>query len=89
MGPAGFEPATNRLCIPLRLSSPLSGLWAGLSLHLGRRPRVPAVQSLHLPASGGLGSGLPCHLRWVRLPRVWQEITYRFPDKQPLTNRHI
>ena len=33
MGPAGFEPATNRLCIPLQLSLPLSGLWAGLSLH--------------------------------------------------------
>ncbi len=33
MGPAGFEPATNRLCIPLQLSPPLSGLWSGLSLH--------------------------------------------------------
>ncbi len=45
VGPAGLEPATNRLCIPLQLSLPLSGLWSGLSLH----PRgMPAVQSLHL-----------------------------------------
>jgi hypothetical protein len=61
MGPAGFEPATNRLCIPLRFSPPLSGLWAGLSLHPDIRPRVPAIQSLHLPASCELGSGLPYH----------------------------
>ena len=33
MGPEGFEPPTNQLCVPLRLSPPLSGSWAGLSLH--------------------------------------------------------
>ena len=70
MGPAGFEPATNRLCIPLRLSPPLLGLWAGLSLHPDQMSRVPAIQSLHLPTVGGLGSGLPFHHQWLRLPRV-------------------
>jgi len=49
VGPAGFEPATNRLCVPLQLSLPLSGLRSGLSLH----PRgMPAVQSLHLSWHG-------------------------------------
>jgi len=33
MGPVGFEPTTNQLCTPPQLSLPLSGLWAGLSLH--------------------------------------------------------
>ncbi len=33
VGPAGFEPATKGLCLPLRLSSPLSGLWSGPYLH--------------------------------------------------------
>ena len=33
MGPPGFEPGTNQLCIPPRFSPPLAGLWAGLSLH--------------------------------------------------------
>ena len=33
LGPAGFEPATKGLCVPLRLSPPLSSLWAGPSLH--------------------------------------------------------
>ena len=48
IGPEGFEPPTNQLCIPLRLSPPLSGSWAGLSLH----PRgMSAIESLHLPLS--------------------------------------
>ena len=33
LGPTGFEPVTNRLCVPLRLSPPLTGSWSGLSLH--------------------------------------------------------
>ena len=33
VGSAGIEPATNRLCLPLRLLPPLSSLWSGLSLH--------------------------------------------------------
>ena len=37
MGPPGFEPGTNQLCIPLRFSPPLSGSWAGLSLHPANR----------------------------------------------------
>ncbi len=32
MPSVGFEPTTNGLCLPLRLSTPLSGLWSGLSL---------------------------------------------------------
>jgi len=45
VGSAGIEPATYRLCFPIRLSPPLSSLWLGLSLYpFG----VPAVQSLHL-----------------------------------------
>lgn len=55
MGPAGFEPATSRLCVPLQLSLPHVSLWAGLSLHPSG---MPAVKSLHLPLRG-LGSGLP------------------------------
>ena len=31
--PAGFEPATLGLAYHLRLSTPLQGLWSGLSLH--------------------------------------------------------
>jgi len=51
VGEAGFEPATNRLCVPLQLSLPLSSLRSGLSLH----PRgMPAVQSLHLVARATL-----------------------------------
>ncbi len=40
VGPEGIEPSTKRLCIPLQLSLPLSGLWAGLSL---RPIGAPAV----------------------------------------------
>ena len=46
MGPAGLEPATNQLCLPLRLSPPLAGSWSGLSLH----PR-PALLRTELSAS--------------------------------------
>src|SRR5437588_4745719 len=39
MGPVGFEPTTNQLCVPPQLLLPLSGSWAGLSLHPdGRLP---------------------------------------------------
>lgn len=55
MGPAGFEPATDRLCIPLQLSLPdeVCGLDCPFTPKWG-----PASQSLHLPRKG-LGSGLP------------------------------
>lgn len=57
VGPPGFEPRTNRLCIPLRLSPPLSSLWAGLSLHPRRRGACRLVST---PSSElRLGSGLP------------------------------
>jgi hypothetical protein len=32
VGPQGLEPWTKGLCLPLRLSPPLSGLWSGLYL---------------------------------------------------------
>ena len=32
VGPEGLEPSTKGLCLPLRLSPPLSGLWSGLCL---------------------------------------------------------
>lgn len=38
VGPLGVEPSTNGLCVPLRLSPPLSGLWSGLSLVFTTRP---------------------------------------------------
>ena len=33
IGPAGFEPATKGLCVPLRLSPTLSSSWSGPYLH--------------------------------------------------------
>jgi len=57
MGPRGFEPRTDRLCIPLQLSLPLSSLWAGLSLHpVGCLPSSLYTFPSRKP---GLGSGLP------------------------------
>ncbi len=38
VGPLGVEPSTNGLCVPLRFSPPLSGLWSGLSLVFTTRP---------------------------------------------------
>jgi len=77
VGPPGFEPRTNRLCIPLQLSLPLSGSWAGPSLYPAAR--VPAVWSLHLPRlDSGLGSGLPYRRSDVGFPefdRCLQKIT--------------
>ena len=84
LGPAGFEPATKGLCVPLRLSPPLSGSWPGPSLHdLVNAPlnlselheTVSAVWPLHLPlgniaVSGRLGSGLACLATRVSLPRI-------------------
>ncbi len=57
LGPAGFEPATRRLCVPLQLSLPPSEFvgWTFSSSQYG----MPAVKSLHLPHGVGLGSGLP------------------------------
>lgn len=33
VGVPGLEPGTNRLCVPLQFSLPLSCLWSGLSLY--------------------------------------------------------
>lgn len=38
VGPPGVEPGTNGLCLPLRLSPPLSGLQSGLSLSFTLHP---------------------------------------------------
>ena len=74
VGPVGIEPTTKRLCIPLQFSLPLSGLWAGLSLHLAarhfggpsfRRNAEGACRPVSTPSPRlhrcrpGLGSGLP------------------------------
>ena len=53
MGPPGFEPGTDRLCIPLQLSLPLSGLWAGLSLR-PRPKRWGACRLVSTPSLMGL-----------------------------------
>ena len=47
VGPAGFEPATKRLCIPLQLSLSLSGLRAGTTPSPGLW--APATRLVHLP----------------------------------------
>jgi hypothetical protein len=66
VGPAGFEPATKRLCIPPQLSLPLSGLWAGLSLHPGdalpgacRPVSTPSHRWAWLGITIPCGSGFP------------------------------
>ncbi len=57
VGPPGFEPGRDRLCFPLRLSPPLSGSWAGLSLH----PITGVCRLVSTPSpSQELGSGSPC-----------------------------
>jgi len=68
MGPAGFEPATNRLCIPLQLSLPLSGLWAGLSLHpYSKYGCLPSSLYTFLRVEAWLGITISLRLR---LPRI-------------------
>jgi len=85
MGPLGFEPRTDRLCIPLQLSLPLWGLWAGLSLHPSR---VPAVQSLHLPLQSATttssrwrprGHGLGAFSGQRGLARDYRILRFRLP----------
>ena len=38
VGPEGLEPPTKGLCLPLRLSPPLSGSWSGPYLRFTRLP---------------------------------------------------
>ncbi len=64
MGPAGFEPATKGLCVPLRLSPPLSSSWAGPSLHFTCLPSG-LYTFCHI---WQLGSGLACFLRSLAFP---------------------
>jgi hypothetical protein len=68
MGPVGFEPTTKRLCIPPQLSLPLSGLWAGLSLHPGvLLPRGLPSSLYTFPV---LGLARDYHTIRFRLPRI-------------------
>jgi hypothetical protein len=53
--PQGFEPRTNRLCLPLRLSprsvpNCLQSLWSGLSLRFTRLPL--SLYTFHAPRCG-------------------------------------
>jgi predicted nucleic acid-binding Zn ribbon protein len=75
MGPAGFEPATNRLCIPLQLSLPLSGLWAGLSLHPPEQGCLPSSLYTFLSTEAWLGITISCDLGFPEFDRFHLEIT--------------
>jgi hypothetical protein len=50
IGPTGFEPVTKGLCVPLRLSPPLSGSWSG--------PSLPVAGLVFQPPAMSLPSGL-------------------------------
>ena len=62
MGPVGFEPTTNRLCVPLQLSLPLSGLWSGLSLHPSEEGACRLVSTPSSGTAGGLARDYHCHI---------------------------
>lgn len=70
MPSVGFEPTTNGLCLPLRLSPPppVEGfvVWTFPSLY------ASAVKSLHLPRRGEAWLGITVPLSRLRLPRIWQ-----------------
>jgi len=76
MGPAGFEPATERLCIPLQLSLPLSGLWAGLSLH-PRPGCLPFSLYTFLITEAWLGITTSCDSGFPEFGRCHQKIALR------------
>src|SRR5262245_48508752 len=67
MAPVGFEPTTNGLCLPLRLSPrSKSSLWSGLSLHFTCLPFSLYTFLMFPTRNTGLvrlGSGLPSHFR--------------------------
>ena len=91
MGPAGVEPTTNQLCVPLRLSPPLSGLQSGLSLRPFRETeRLPS--SLYTFTSltrNALGSGLPCCNRSVGFPEFDRLHLPTYADSGPTCVPHV
>lgn len=64
IGPEGLEPPTKGLCLPPRLSPPLSGSWSGLSLLFTSSP-----YSLYTFLRRRLGSGL-AYLKRLSFPRI-------------------
>jgi hypothetical protein len=54
VGRAGLEPATKGLCVPPRLSPPVSGSWSGLCLAFRPSRRV----STRSPQGASLGVGM-------------------------------
>jgi hypothetical protein len=54
VGRAGLEPATKGLCVPPRLSPPVSGSWSGLCLAFRPSRRV----STRSPSGASLGVGM-------------------------------
>ncbi len=64
VGPEGLEPPTKGLCLPPRLSPPLSGSWSGLSLLFTSSP-----YSLYTFLRRRLGSGL-AYLKRLSFPRI-------------------
>lgn len=56
VGVAGLEPATKGLCLPLRLSPPLSSSWSGLSLLFTSSPySLYTFNNWSAPADAWLG----------------------------------
>ena len=88
VGPAGFEPATKRLCIPPRLSPPLSGLWAGLSFHPFRNGCLPSSLYTFPAARAWLGIALPCGEGFPEFDRYHLEITPQAALLQRVLSRY-
>lgn len=65
VGPAGLEPATKGLCVPLRLSPPLSGSWSGPYLHFTCLP-----SGLYTFCPWAAWFGISISLARFSLPRI-------------------
>jgi len=66
VGRAGLEPATKGLCVPPRLSPPVSGSWSGLCLAFRPSRRV----STRSPQGASLGVGM-AEVR-CSVHRIWE-----------------
>jgi len=85
VGPHGLEPWTKGLCLPLRLSPPLSGLWSGLYLPITGWPS--SLYTFNDATASKLGSVLAyafLHLAFTDfdqfyLPpeQTWRRATHR------------